>query len=764
MRPQNIIAAVAAMAVAAAASAATLTGQVVSAGGDPVPDAVVSLVDLRLENRTDADGRFHFEDLPEGELLVEVSSPRFGGSVQRVFVREGGPIDVTFELDQLVHSDRITVTATGVASSLSEVVAPVDVLSGTELILRREATLGETLARQPGVSSTSYGQGSSRPVIRGLGSDRIRILENGLDTGDVSSLGPDHAVSSDPLAAERVEVVRGPGTLLYGSNALGGVVNILDGRVPDRSATAPVTGTVQLEYGSNADRLAGAAKLDGGSGTMAWHLDLYARDQGDYSSPAPRLAAEEHDDGEPGGDHWDDAEAGTVQNSYASAQGATLGASYVANRGYIGIAVSGLDNEYGIPSHGHHHDESPLLAKILEGEDGNEEHDVHTELEQRRVDVHGRLDRPFGGLAAVRLSVGWRDYNHQEIEGDRVGTRFENTWTEARLEGLHERLVGFTGTIGLHWIEREFAAFGEEAFVEPTDTTKMAVFLFEQSEPEPIGFQFGMRLENQDTTTSDPELPNRDFVTFSASAGLVMDLSDAWSTTVSLSRSERPPTSEELYSDGPHAATFAYEIGDPALTSEVGMGVDLAIRADYDWFEAALSAFATQYDSFIYLRDTDVEEDGLSVMRFSQDDADFYGFELHGHVEVLHGPNSHLHVGFSYDQVRASLRATGEPLPRIPPRSALLALVYLAQRWDARVEGRWVDNQIRVAANEDPTPSSTMYDASLSYKIFSGPVLHELLLKGTNLTDEAAYNHVSFLKFQAPIPGRSIALVYRFLF
>ena len=767
MRTAALLASAVALAVAASATAGTLAGQVVATGGDPVPDALVSLVELRLETRTGADGRFRIDNVPPGEILVEVSSARFGGAVQRVLVEAGATVEVVFEVDRLVHSDRITVTATGVASSLAEVVAPVDVLSGTELTLRRESTLGETLAQQPGVSSTSYGQGSSRPVIRGLGSDRVRILETSLDTGDVSSIGPDHAVSSDPLAAERIEVVRGPGTLLYGANALGGVVNILDGRVPDRPATEPVTGTVQLELGSNADKRTGAAKLDGGFASIAWHLDLYARDQGDYSSPARRPVDEEHDDGEPGGDHGDEYETGTVENSYAEAQGATVGISYVADRGFLGISVSGLDSEYGIPGHGHHHghDHEPPAAKLGdEGTGEEEEVDVHTELEQRRVDLHGRIDRPFGGFRALRLSAGWRDYDHQEMEGEEVGTRFENGWTEARFDALHDPVLGFSGTVGLHWIEREFAAFGEEAFVQPTDTTRLAAFLYEQSEPDPVGFQFGLRFENQDTRTSDPDLPDRSFDTLSASVGLVMQFSDAWSSTISLSRSERAPTPEELYSDGPHAATFAYEIGDPDLSSEVGMGVDFAVRADYDWFEATLSAFATQYRDFIYLRDTGVEVDGLEVMVFSQEDADFYGFELHGHVELVHSPRSHLHLGLTYDQVRANLRASGEPLPRIPPRSALLALVYLAQRWEARIEGRWVDEQLRVADHEQPTPDYAMLGASLGYKIFAGSVLHELVLKGTNLTDEAAYNHVSFIKLQAPLPGRNIALLYRLLF
>ncbi len=275
---------------------ATLTGIVVSAGGDPVAGAEVSLPELRRNVITDADGRFEFTELPPGEFLLAVSSARAGGAIRRVTVTARISEGITVALDKLVHAQGITVTAAGVARSLSEVVHPVDVLGGEDLVLRKQSTLGETLAQQPGVTASTYGQGSSRPVIRGLGQDRIRILENGLDTGDVSSIGPDHSVAMDPLTAEQIEVVRGPAAVLWGANAIGGVVNVLDGRVPDRRRLALVAGAVELEYGSNASKTAGAAKLDGGTGRFAWHFDLYGRDQGDYTSPAKR-PAEDHGEG-----------------------------------------------------------------------------------------------------------------------------------------------------------------------------------------------------------------------------------------------------------------------------------------------------------------------------------------------------------------------------------------------------------------------------------------------------------------------------------
>ena len=743
---------------------AVLAGIVLDAAGDPVVNAEVSLPELRRVTATDELGRFEFTDLPAGDYLVSVISSRAGGAVQR-FVASSEPGEpITISLDKLVHAQAITVTASGVARGLGEVAQPVDVLAGEDLVLRKQSTLGETLAQQPGVNASSYGQGASRPVIRGLGADRIRILENGLDTGDVSSIGPDHAVSIDPLAAEQIEVVRGPAAVLWGANAIGGVVNILDGRVPDHQATAPVSGDIQLEAGSNADKLAGAVKLDGGGGRFAWHLDAYARDQGDYSSPAPPPVEEDDHDHEPpkdDDDHEEEFETGTVENSWAKAQGATIGGSYVTDRGFIGIAFGGYNTEYGIPGH-HHHEEEPEPLK--EDDDHHEEEEgVYADLEQRRIDLHGQLDNPFRGFSAIRLSAGWRDYHHDEVEGDEIGTRFTNEWTETRLDFLNKDILGFDGTLGLQYSHRDFAASGEEAYVEPTETTRLGAYLFEQTELGPVDFQFGLRYDNQDTRSSDPDLPNRDFRTWTGSVGVVWSFVDGWSLSAAVNRPERAPTAEELYSDGPHAATRAYEIGDPDLDTEIGAGLDLSLRAEYDRFEATLSVFATRYDNFIYLEETGELIDEFEVVQFTQADAEFTGLELHGHYEIIHRGSSHLHLGFSYDRVQAELHDTGDPLPRIPPQRGRLALIYMSEKIDARIEGWWVDEQDRVAEHETRTPGYEMLNASFGYRFFAGRTVHELILRGRNLTDEAAYNHVSFLKLEAPLPGRDIALIYRLL-
>ncbi len=434
-------------------------------------------------------------------------------------------------------------------------------------------------------------------------------------------------------------------------------------------------------------------------------------------------------------------------------------------RGFIGLAAGGYDTDYGIPGHHHHHEDGELPVKPeVHDEHEHEEASGHAELEQRRVDQHSQLDSPFAGISRLRFSAGWRDYQHDEVEGDELGTRFENRWSEARFDLVNEEVFGFEGTIGRHYVDRDFAAGGEEAFVQPTDTDKLGVFIFEQTRVDPVGFQIGLRYDEQRTTIDSPELPARSFTTWTASAGVVWEMSPGWSVAASLSRPERAPTAEELYSDGPHAATFSYEVGDPALDPEVGNGLDLSLRAELGRFEAALTGFVTRFDRFIYLRDTGEELDGFEVYHYSQADTELGGFELHGHLEVLHTGSAHLHLGFSHDQVDASFRDTDEYVPRIPPRRACVALVYMPTNWDVRVEGWWVDEQDRVAEHETPTPGHEMLNASVGCRLFAGQVLHELVLRGRNLLDAGAYNHVSFIKYYAPLPGRDVSLVYRLLF
>jgi iron complex outermembrane receptor protein len=708
-----------AAAARASRPAGTVSGRVTTAGGQPATDARVELVQLGRRSPVDETGRFRFEQVPAGHYLLQAHSPRWGSAVLRVEVdgSQGAALDVT--LDRVQHSESVVVSAMAEAATLSELAQPVSVLSGTELAARLQPTLGETLAQEPGVSSTYFGPGASRPVIRGLGGDRIRILQSGIGIADASSTSPDHAVSYDPLSAQQIEVVRGPAALLYGSNAVGGIVNVLDDRVPDAVSDKPLHGRAQLAGATADDQRTGAASLSGGGGAVAWHADFLRRQTDDVNIPG-----------------------GVLANSFTENTSGAVGASLVGSRGFVGASFSGLDSNYGSPA----------------------EEEVHIEMRQRRGDLRGEWHQPMSGLRNLRLRVGIADYEHIEFEGEEEGTRFTNDAWEGRLEGAHGSLGPFQGTVGVQAVHRDFAAIGEESFVPPSTTDVLALFAFEEARRGRWRFQLGGRWEKQDTEARGDDVITRNFDAVSGSAGLVYAPGQAWSAALAVARSVKLPNAEELFSKGPHLATNAFEVGDPDLDQEKSLGVDLSLRRSVGRVSGDLTLFMNRFDGYIFEQLTGQEEDGLQVIEFVQRDADFVGAEAQVRIDLLHSEPHHLHADLSADYVRAELRDTGEPLPRIPPFRYGFALHYDSERWDARVELRGAAAQDRLASFETETDGYTLLNAALGYRLFAGRNVVELFLRGTNLGDVEARNHVSFLKDVAPLPGRDVRLDLRFTF
>ena len=704
-----------------AAAGGAISGKVVTAGGAAVPDATVEVVGTRRRAATDATGAFHIDGLAPGRYLLQVDSPRFGSGTAEVTVAVA-EVPVEIALDFAIHHEEILVTGSPDARRLEESYQPADVLDSGDLQAKLQPTLGETLAQQPGVSSTAFGQGASRPVVRGFEGDRIRILDNGVGSGDVSDTSPDHAVSMDPFSADRIEVLRGPATLMYGSSAEGGVINVLSDRIPSQVPLEPLAGRIDLRAGSVSNERAGAANLGGGHGHVGWHLDGFKRDADDYKS------------GE-----------GTVLNSYLEAKGGSGGVSYVSDSGYLGASASRFDTNYGNPA----------------------EEVVHLELSQKRYDVQGELYRPDGFLRGLKGRFGHNDYEHTEFEGDEVGTKFLDNGSEGRLEALHRAFGPVTGSFGVQVKKRNFEAIGEEAFVPPTSTDNWAAFLFEEVGSGPFRAQLGLRHDKQDTSADAPDLPDRNFSATSASLGGLYVQGD-YAAALTVSRSVKLPNAVELYANGPHIATLAFEIGDPNLDEEKSLGVDLSLRKTAGRAHGELSLFANRIDGFIFEQFTAEEPPEefpeLVVIRFTQRDAEFRGAEAHLDVDLLHAEPHHVTLELGADFVRASLRDTGEPLPRIPPRRFLAGLRYQGDKLGAGVEARKVDRQDRVGANETETSGYTLVNAQVSYRLFSDRLVHDLVLRGTNLTDELARNHVSFLKDVAPLPGRDVSLSYRLTF
>jgi len=773
---------------APAQEAGVIEGTVVDQSGEPVREATILALELKRSARVDASGAFRFEDVRPGVYTLQAQARGFGTSLVTTEVAAGGRAEVRIQFDLEVHED-LTVTAAPERKSVSDVSQAVGVVDEDELMVKMQPTLGETLAEEPGVSSTGFGQGSSRPIIRGLGGERIRILEDGLESGDVSTVSVDHAIAIDPISVERVEILRGPASLRYGSTAVGGVVNVIDNRIPEFLPDRSVAGVVELRGGTAADDRAAGARLNGGAGRVAWHVDFFSTDADDYDIPGePELEeeGEEHEEEEPF--------TGKLENSAVETLKGTAGASYIGSRGFVGVAYSGFDTEYGIPGHGHAHEEEGD-EHDHEEEEGGEEENVTIDLEQRRFDLRGEYRFETQALKAVNFRVGGADYEHRELEGAEVGTTFLNEYREARAELTHGGYGAVTsGAIGLQYSNRDFEAFGAEAFVPPSDTDKLGVFFYQEVDRDGWSVNFGGRFENQTNQATaleghgheddehgheedehdhegeedehegeEPEAFDLDFNGVSASVGLVLARNQPWGVSINLARTERLPTPEELFSNGPHLATDAFEVGDPNLDKEVSTGLDVVLRRKEGAVRGELSLFYNRFEDFIFEQETGDIRDGLTEFIFLQEDADFWGGELHVDADLLHSEPHHVTLEFSYDLVRAELDS-GANLPRITPSRWHLGLRYARPQFWVKGDVRRVDEQDRIAAFETATDGYTMAHLAAAYRFFVGTSVHEVMLRGRNLTDEDARNHSSFLKDRILLPGRDISLAYRLKF
>jgi iron complex outermembrane receptor protein len=726
----------------------SVEGRVVTPSGDPATGAEVRVVGLGRHVDADEDGRFRVE-VPAGTYVLEIYSPRFGRAVERITVAAAARLDLAIQLEPVFHAEPIIASVGPEARTQTELYQATDVLVGRELVEKGRNSIGETLAEQPGVTSTYYGPGSSRPVIRGLQGDRVRVLESGVSSGDVSASGPDHAVAVEPMLAGQIEIIRGPSTLLYGSSAIGGAVNMIDPRIPREKSIHAFTGHAQVQGATVSDELNGGASLNGTVGSVGWHASGLIRNTDDYRIPGPAVAPPAQ---EPGEEHED---LGFLPNSALETRTGSIGASWVGSAGYLGAAVTGYGTKYGVPGHEHEGDE-PTAREEADG------HGVEIDLDQTRLDVEGAWN--FGGslVRAAKIRAGYADYNHQELEGDEVGTRFDNNEFEGRLEATHAPLGPVTGTLGAQYGKREVRAQGLEAFLPDTKTGALALFLYEEVAVRDFKFGVGARWEGNDHDVIDGRSRSSDG--FSGSLGVNWSASESVTLTAAAARSTKLPAAEELYSDGPHAATRLYEVGDPDLVNEIGRSFDAALIVTEGPVTGQLAGYVNSFDDFILIMPTDSTVGGFRVAQYEQEDARFYGFELSLKVSILHRPGNHLALtGFS-DYVRAKATQTGEPLPFIPPLRWGGGALWEVDRWRAAVDVRRTEEQTRVAAFETPTPGYTFLNASVSYAFFTGRLVHEVTLRGTNLTDQEARNHVSLLKDIAPLPGRDIRLTYRLLF
>lgn len=663
--------------------------------------------------------------------------------------------------DRAKTLDELVVTASPLQPGSEDVVQPVTVIAGEDLDAKKAGTIGETIAKEVGVQSSFFGAGVGRPIIRGQDGARVQVLEGGISALDVSTVSADHAVTIEPFLADQIEILKGPATLLYGSGAVGGAVNVVDGRIPEALPDAPVTGRAELRGSTGADERTGLLRLDGGSGAFAWHADAFRRESSDYEIPG--FAESEHAHEEQGDEHEGEEEErgafGTLPNSSLQTEGGALGGSWVGARGFFGASVSTYRSNYGIPGHAHEGEDEHEGEEHAEEE--HEEEVVRIDLEQIRYDLKGALIEPFAGAESLRMRLGHNDYEHVELEGTEIGTHFDNQGTEARLELVHAPLAGWRGALGVQWGRRDFEAVGEEAFVPPTLTSDMGVFLLEEREIDAWKLEFGARYDHLDI---DPEaLASRDFGAVSASLGAIWHATEALHFSAGFDRAERAPTAEELFSNGAHIATASFEIGDATLDSEVANQLELGAHLHVGLLTAKLAVFENRYDDFIYLDDAGTEQDELPLRLWTQGDATFRGLEAEASLRLTENASGNWDLRFFGDKVRASLDAGGA-LPRIVPARFGGGLKWERDGWRASVGAIRHADQDKVAAFEESTAGYTLVDAHLAYHWDGVRIGWEVFLDGSNLTDREARVHSSFLKDLAPLPGRSIAFGIRAFF
>ncbi|MBX3702437.1 MAG: TonB-dependent receptor [Steroidobacteraceae bacterium] len=610
----------------------------------------------------------------------------------------------------------IVVTAAPIAARTQSMSQPASVLAGDALALALAPTIGETVAREPGVHATFFGPAASRPVIRGLGGDRVQVLTDGLANLDASGISEDHAVAIDPALADQVEVLRGPATLLYGSGTAGGLVNVVTNRLHEE-LSAGVHGLVELRGDSALAERAIAGRVDGGARRLMLHLDGVWRETDDFE--VPRRAG------------------GKVPDSWSESRAGGAGASWIGERATFGVAFGRHDAEYGIPN----------------------EEGLYVDLKQDRADFAARIGGAGGGWA-LRLRGAASDYEHAEIEADgEVGTRFQVDAREMRA-AFEGALPGGTQAIaGVQWQDVDLVASGEEAFVPGSRTRATGLFAFGRRAAGPGSLELGLRADRQEID-AEGFGEYRDEA-LNASLGLTWPVAGDWDLVGQLVRSERHPSATELFADGPHAATQQFEIGDPGLSTERAWTADLGLRRGGGRVQGEIRAFASRYDGYIFLAPTGEFEDGLPVFAVRQAGARFHGFEAA--VAFPFGPAGSTSLTLSSDYVRARLDGGGS-LPRIPPLRAAAELAWRGGPASATVTLRHHFTQDRIAELETETASFTMLDASVAWRPDWGHSGALLFLKATNLLDQVARPHTSPLKDTVPLPGRSIAAGIRIAF
>jgi iron complex outermembrane recepter protein len=670
----------------------------------------------------------HFRGFPRQKLLLALA---FVLNNHHVFAAES---------TENITTAPVAVTGNPLGVSSDELVTPVSVLNGHDLSIQRESTLGELLKSIPGVSASYYGPAASRPIIRGLDGDRIRMMQNGVGILDASALSPDHAVALDPIVIEQVDVVRGPAALLYGGSAVGGVVNAIDHRIPTESLNG-ITGRYEARFGGADNQKNGAAVVDVGNGLFAIHADVYGRKTNDLSIPdyakIPSLRT--------AGDS-----KGHLVNSSSDGNGGAVGASVTLDSGYAGLSYSTFNNNYGSVA----------------------EPTVRIDQKSDRVDFASEFKNLGNLVNRVKFRTAYTDYQHQEIEDGIVGTTFKNKGWEGTLEAGHGNIGRLTGVVGYQYQFTTFEALGDEAFIPKSDTNSNGIYIYEELpfdlfKPKDFKLTLGGRIDDVEQASKGGgkfgAAITRNFSPQSLATGALYSFDEQWSVAANLSHNERAPTYNELFANGAHVATAQFEIGDTTLNQEKSNGIDTQLRWKSGQNSASVGAYYTRFSNYLGVFNTGnlVDADGnaggdLNEARIIGVPASFKGIESEAKFR-LYDQIGTLNLRLRGDYVHATNLDTGEPLPRIAPVHLGVGLDYQLNKLTGRLDVLHGFKQDRVAQNETATDDYTQVNVTATYKL-STQYHFEVFAKANNLLDETIREHTSFLKDIAPLAGRSLLI------
>ncbi len=786
----------------------TISGTVKDETGQLVTSGYVQIMGTNKRTPINENGEFKFTSVKPGKFELHVSSVDHIHSSQNVSVVGESPVKIIIEV-AASSIEVFDVTASAFHASNIESAAPVSILAGEKLQQQQASTLGETLKNLVGVHSTFYGGVTSAPIIRGLDGPRVLITQNGMDAADASRVGPDHLISTESSTVKQIEVLRGPATLFYGSGAIGGVVNMVDTRIPDDNLTE---GQLVLSRNSNNAEHAFSGEYKTGTKNLAFQVLGFYRDNQDYRIPGFAESEEAHNEHENEGEAPEALSYGVVNNTAARTQGVTLGTSYLFDAGHVGMAVEHLSSVYGVPGHAHgaeheENNEANLDEAIYEQA-------VKADLQQNRYQLAGKFQLSTSLISAVNFGLAYTDYQHTEIENGVPGTRFSNELFETRIEVLHQPISGWRGGVSLHTKMSDFAALGEEAFTPPSDTKSFGLGIIEERHFGPYLVQLGARIERVNidvATVFSPELEQHgaeegfvpdevaiapvslNFTPVSLSAGVVWDIAKGYNLGASYVHAKRAPSSAELFSFGPHIGTQTYEVGalyrlhdehfhfeniQPSM--ETSNNIDLSFRKFGGDFGAVFNIFYNQVDDYYYAANSglfadvehahadeelgqveEMDEEGLPIYTYLAANADLYGAE----IQLTWNATRNLTFGAQGDYIRAKVsQGESQNLPRIPPIKALLSADYKTGDYTLSGQVTHMFKQTDVAEFEQATKGYTLVDINASYFTTMFNTETEWFMRGRNLFDEEARIHTSFLKNLAPLPGRSVEIGVRLNF